>query len=89
MVPRFGITQGGKVRAVDHFSWSHAPKCRKRKRAEIKYRSVNGHYEPDEDMKHDHLDDLVASMKLHYAMTSQVTIRGDPALCEHFRAPFL
>lgn len=79
MVPRFGITQGEKVRAVDHFSWSHAPERRKRKRAEIKSRSVNGHFEPDEEMKHDHLDDLVTSMKLHYAMTSQVHRRGDLA----------
>ena len=89
MVPRFGITQGEKVRAVDHFSWPHAPERRKRKRAEIKSRSVNGHFEPDEEMKHDHLDDLVASMKLHYAMTSQVHRRSDLARCEQCRAPYL
>ena len=45
MVPRFGITQGEKVRAVDHFSWSHAPKCRKRKRAEMA--GAAREYQPD------------------------------------------
>lgn len=86
-MPRFGIDQGEKpdgtkkVRAVDHFSWSRGQKNKKRKKSEIKSDSVNGHYVPDVGMKHDHLDDLVASMKLHYALTSQVwSLRTCPFL---------
>ncbi len=77
VVPRSGITQGCepdgtvKLRAVDHFSWSYSHGSRKRKRQDIKSGSVNGHYVPDTVMKHDHLDDLMASMKFHHETTSQ------------------
>ena len=80
LVPRFGITQGlkqdgtVKVRAVDHFSWSCSSGSKKRKRHDMKSDSVNGHYEPDVEMKHDHLDDLLASVKYHYHATQQVEL---------------
>ena len=73
MVPRFGISQGLrpdgslKLRAVDHLSWSRRKRGRKRKEA-----SVNGHYQPDVEMKHDHLDDLLVTMRLHKERTSSV-----------------
>ena len=79
-MPRFGVDQGQKpdgtkkIRAVDHFSWSHVKGKRKRKRSEIKSGSVNGHYVPDVELKHDHLDDLAAAMKLHYAMLVKVCV---------------
>ena len=50
-----------KIRPVDHFSWSNVA-TRSRKR--IKLNSVNGMTEVPEAIKHDHLDDLVASMTL-------------------------
>ena len=50
-----------KIRPVDHFSWSNVA-SRSRKR--IKLNSVNGMTEVPEAIKHDHLDDLVASMTL-------------------------
>ena len=78
LVPRFGVTQGvkddgtAKVRAVDHFSWSHAGGRKKRKRAEVKSASVNGHYSLSESIKHDHLDDLHAAMKCHHEVLGEV-----------------
>ena len=80
MVPRFGVTQGQKpdgstkVRAVDNFSWSLTERGKKRKRQDQKAGSVNGNFQPDVVMKHDHLDDLLASMRLHKEWTS--TARG-------------
>ena len=77
-MPRFGIDQGckpdgtKKVRAVDHFSWSCAKKGGKRKRSEMKADSINGHYEPDTEMKHDHLDDLLESARFHYELLTEV-----------------
>ena len=77
-MPRFGIFQGEKddgtvkVRAVDDFSWSCSHGGRKRKRSDIKSNSINGNYEPDVVMKHDHLDDLLASMRYHFSLTQQV-----------------
>ena len=74
LVPRFGIIQGTrpdgsiKVRPVDHFSWSHGP--RKRSRAEVKAGSINGHYNMPGSVAHDHLDDLLASMRLHFELIS-------------------
>ena len=49
-----------KVRPVDHFSWSAGERWCKRRRKES---SVNGHTEVPEKITHDHLDDLVASMR--------------------------
>ena len=84
LMPRFGIEQGTKpdgstkVRAVDHFSWSHSAGKRKRKRSEIRAGSVNGHYNPDTDLKHDHLDDLAAAMRAHYERLSKVRVSAHP-----------
>lgn len=76
--PRFGVEQGvradgtKKLRAVDHFSWSHAKGQKKRKRREVKFDSINGHFTADVDLKHDHLDDLLAAMKVQFESTGQV-----------------
>ena len=76
LVPRFGIIQGTrqdgtiKVRPVDHFSWSHG--SRKRSRAEVKADSINGHYNMPGSVAHDHLDDLLASMRLHFELIGDV-----------------
>ena len=86
LVPRFGITQGqrpdgtAKVRAVDNFSWSYSGGKRKRKRCDIKYDSINGHFEPDCLLKHDHLDDLKASMDFHFTLTARVSHRAQMVL---------
>lgn len=78
LVPPFGIAQGHtvngavKVRAVDIFSWSCRSGGKKRRRSEMKSSSVNGHYEPDTVMRHDHLDDLLGSMRFHHELSSQV-----------------
>ena len=75
--PRFGVEQGVrpdgtlKLRAVDHFSWSHANGLRKRKRRDVKWASINGHFTPGVELKHDHLDDLLAAMKLQFESTGQ------------------
>ena len=78
-MPRFGIEQGTKsdgtkkIRAVDHFSWSYAKNThKKRKRSDMKADSVNGHYEPDVELKHDHLDDLLESARYHYELVGRV-----------------
>ena len=76
--PRFAVAQGvkpdgtEKVRAVDHFSWSFSNGQKKRMRREVKSQSVNGHFTPDRAIKHDHLDDLLAAMKLLHETTGQV-----------------
>ena len=78
--PRFGVEQGVrpdgtlKLRAVDHFSWSHANGLRKRKRRDVKWASINGHFTPGVELKHDHLDDLLAAMKLQYVSTGQACL---------------
>lgn len=72
-MPRFAIEQGVrsdgslKVRSVDNFSWSGCA-TKKRKRAEVKAASVNGHYSVDRAISHDHLDDLHRGMKMHQAL---------------------
>jgi len=76
--PRFGVAQGikpdgsEKVRAVDHFSWSHSNGQKKRKRRVVKSDSVNGHFIAEMAIKHDHLDDLLAAMRLEHEATGQV-----------------
>ena len=83
--PRFGVVQGvrpdgtTKLRAVDHFSWSCAGGRKKRKRREIKCNSVNGHFTPSAKIEHDHLDDLLAAMKLQFEATGQASVAR---LCE-------
>ena len=78
--PRFGVEQGvrpdgtKKLRAVDHFSWSQSGGQKKRKRREIKWNSINGHFTSDAEVKHDHLDDLLAAMKLQFETTGQVCV---------------
>lgn len=79
LVPRFAIHQGTrkdgtpKIRPVDHMSWSHAPvKGRKRTRAMMKETSINGHYEMPGAVKHDHLDDLLATMRMHVDLMAEV-----------------
>jgi len=65
---RFGVVQGvkangaPKVRAVDNMSWAHCAGRRSKKR--VKAHSVNGFCAVPERVKHDHLDELAASMKL-------------------------
>ena len=53
-----------KERAVDDFSWSAGGASTKRKR---KVGSVNGHCLMPEKVQHDHLDDLMAAVKVHLA----------------------
>ena len=75
--PRFGVEQGvkqdgtKKVRAVDHFSWSRSNGQKKRRRRDVKSESINGHFTPDMAIKHDHLDDLLAAMRLQHDTTGQ------------------
>ena len=47
---------------------------KKRKRAEMKSGSVNGHYTMLQDLHHEHLDHLLAAMRLH--VKSQHNARG-------------
>ena len=88
-MPRFGVVQGvkedgeEKVRPVDNFSW--APKlgasC-KRKRADVKASSVNGHSACGSKVGHDHLDDLWAAMCLFvtlFGVVSSLSLLGCPA----------
>ena len=79
LVPRFAVEQGMredgtvKVRPVDNFSWSQrGATAGKRKRAEIKAASINGHFALPATVSHDHLDDLFASMKLFKQQTGEV-----------------
>ena len=64
--PRFSVEQGvredgtKKIRAVDNFSWANAPGGPKKRKLE----SVNGHTSIPEKLKHDHIDDLLAAVKL-------------------------
>ena len=64
--PRFSVEQGvredgtKKIRAVDNFSWANAPGGPKKRKLE----SVNGHTALPEKLKHDHIDDLLAAVKL-------------------------
>ena len=83
-VPRFGVEQGVKadgsmkLRAVDHFSWSHCADVgnhgRKRKRTKkaVKASSVNGHYDMSCNVAHDHLDALLASLRMHKDLIGEV-----------------
>jgi hypothetical protein len=79
-VPRFGVEQGvkqdgtKKVRAVDHFSWSQSSGQKKRRRRDVKSESINGHFTPEMTIKHDHLDDLLAAMRLQHDITGQACI---------------
>ena len=83
LVPRFAVEQGVKqdgsvkIRAVDHFSWS-APSAEKvgakRTRREVKAESVNGHYSLVDDLPHDHLDVLLAAMRLHVETFGSVSL---------------
>ena len=63
--PRFGVEQGVradgtvKVRPVDHFSWSNAPRG---SRAQKKAGSVNGSCALPESIAHDHLDSYAVAM---------------------------
>ena len=73
LVPRFAVVQGEKVRAVDNMSWSASDGGpRKRKRAEVKAASLNGHCTTPECIAHDHLDDLHAAMQRHFELSGQV-----------------
>jgi hypothetical protein len=62
-----GLKEDGsvKLRAVDHMSWSHGPSKRKRTKKAVKADSVNGHYTPTVKITHDHLDGLLAAMRMH------------------------
>ena len=62
-----GLKEDGsvKLRAVDHMSWSHGPSKRRRTKKAVKAESVNGHYTPTAKITHDHLDDLLAAMRMH------------------------
>ena len=53
-------------------SFSHAGgQKRKWSKKEMKADSINGHYQLPFTMKHDHLDDLMAAMRLHRDMFGQ------------------
>ncbi len=71
-----------KLRAVDHFSWSHKGKGCKRRRAkaDVKADSVNGHYSMTTEVKHDHLDDLMASMRMHREAASEARLDLPPGV---------
>ena len=81
-VPRFAVLQGfrdsgeAKLRAVDNFSWSARPEGskKKRKRSEIKERSVNGHFTPAYPIVHDHLDNLMEAMRFHQHLFGEVLV---------------
>ena len=79
LVPRFGVEQGlrpdgsVKIRAVDHFSWSHrGAGPARRTRREVKVSSVNGHYTPDMQITHEHLDDLHVVMRRFHCRLGRV-----------------
>ncbi len=80
LIPRFGAAQGfkndgaPKIRAVDNFSWSPANGRRGRKRANIKEESINGCFTFNSAIKHDHLDDLLESMKIQHEASSVVRL---------------
>ena len=82
LVPRFGVVQGTdhtgnlKIRAVDHFSWSSKRGQKRRSKREMKAESVNGHFESDCTVCHDHLDDLLEAMKAHKTLFDEVLIYG-------------
>ena len=62
-----------KIRPVDHLSWSCAPnRGRKRSRACAKAESINGHYTMPGEVTHDHLDDLLATMRMHFQLIGKV-----------------
>jgi hypothetical protein len=78
LVPRFAVEQGLqadgtlKIRPVDHMSWSHsAGRGRKRTKATVKAESINGHYKVPWAIRHDHLDDLLATMRMHVEMIGE------------------
>ena len=78
LVPRFAVEQGLladgtlKIRPVYHISWSHsAGRGRKRTRAMIKAESINGHYKVPCAIRQDHLDDLLATMRMHVEMVGE------------------
>ena len=80
-VPRFGVEQGLKVdgskklRAVDHFSWSYQESGkRKRAKKEVKAASVNGHYDMPCAVEHDHLDQLLAALRMHREVVGEARI---------------
>ena len=78
LVPRFAVEQGlrpdgsTKIRAVDHFSWSASYTGKRRSRRTTKQHSVNGHYTMPDIVRHDHLDDLLAAMRLWWNILGQV-----------------
>lgn len=81
LVPRFAIEQGirsdgsKKIRPVDHLSWSHAATSgKKRSRAAVKAESINGHYTMPSAVVHDHLDDLLATMRLHFKLIGKASL---------------
>ena len=79
LVPRFAVEQGlrpdgsMKICAVDHFSWSASYTGKRRSRRTTKQHSVNGHYTMPGNVRHDHLDDLLAAMRLWWEMLGQVS----------------
>ena len=80
-VPRFGVEQGlkadgsKKLRAVDHFSWSYQESGkRKRAKKEVKAASVNGHYDVPCAVEHDHLDQLLAALRMHMEVVGEARI---------------
>lgn len=94
-VPRFGVEQGVKadgsmkLRAIDNFSWSYNDTSRKRKRTKkvMKAASVNGHYEMPCVVEHDHLDQLLAAMRMHNEVIGEARVFIPPcglaATCPH------
>ena len=55
-----------KVRPVDHFSWSHG--ARERRRTGVKAASINGHDCMPGAVAHAHLDDLLAVLRLNFKL---------------------
>jgi len=74
LVPRFPVEQGvlpdgsKKFRSIDNFSWSAKGGLkRRRSKREVKESSINGQYGLKDAVQHDHLDDLLEAMRLHFA----------------------
>ena len=87
MHPRFSVDQGTnnagkrKIRAVDHLSWSATGGSRKK----MKLDSINGHCFPTEKLSHDHLDMMMAAVKLFieyvlFSCASSLSFVHSPAI---------
>ena len=80
--PRFAVEQAKPdgsmtLRAVDHFSWAarweaDGGAAARPSKKELKEMSVNGHVLPKEKLKHDTLDELIATMSMFVAIVGSI-----------------